>query len=149
MALIGFGKCSKFYFFIFSVVICEFICDCLTVLNKDNDDENTGQKNDNIINHNYKLNDHPLLQDLLKFLGSTFAGLILYIIYSKNEKNKEGELSIVEYEKKKVKGQAASIQDDSSEDKTDILFSSIGYNDGQYCHISPFGFETLPIVGQF
>jgi len=102
MALIGFGKCSKFYFFIFSVVICEFICDCLTVLNKDNDDENTGQKNDNIINHNYKLNDHPLLQDLLKFLGSTFAGLILYIIYSKNEKNKEGELSIVEYEKKKV-----------------------------------------------
>ena len=36
------------------------------------------------------------------------------------------------YEKKKVKGQAASIQDDSSEDKTDILFSSIGYNERQF-----------------
>lgn len=98
MAYLGIGNFSKHYFYIFVVFFCQFICDYLTVFNKDNDDESEGQKS-NFINYNYKLENHFLIQNLLTFLGSITSGAFLYHFYKKIEQNKDGEKSIIELKK--------------------------------------------------
>ena len=108
MVLIGIGKCSKYYMHIFVIIFCQFICDFFTMFNKDNDEEThyEEEKGDNFIDYSFKLKDHFLIQDLLRFIGSILCGLILYYFYMKNEKNKKekkqkyGKIEIKTYEEK-------------------------------------------------
>ena len=104
MALIGIGKISKYYNYILVVIFCQFICDYLTQFNKDNEYENINnniKKENNIFDYSFKLENHFLIQDLLKFIGEIICGIILYIFYKHLEQNIR--ISLEKYEEDKSK----------------------------------------------
>ena len=110
MSIIGIGNFSKYYFYIIITFFCQFICDYLTVYNKDNDDELDTNKN--LINYDYKLENHYIIQNLLNFLSSILCGILLYFFYSKEEKSRDGRLSLTEF--KKVKTEYLGIKTEST-----------------------------------
>ena len=80
MAYIGFGKCSKYYFYILLIFICQFFCDLFYLyseyINKDKDKENE------IANINsYNLNDHHLVLNFILSFAYIICGLIYFRIY--------------------------------------------------------------------
>ena len=110
MSIIGIGNFSKYYFYIIVVFFCQFICDYLTVYNKDNDDELDTNKS--IINYDYKLENHYIIQNLLNYLSSILCGILLYFFYSKTEKSSDGKLSLIEF--KKVQTEYLGIKTEST-----------------------------------
>ena len=104
MAFIGFGKCSKYYIYILVVFICQLVCDIL--LYKDKEEE----KKENNFEILFNLNNHNLLQDLLKFLGCILCGIIYYAFYIVLESNKKGEISISKCNELKIKYLGIKIQ---------------------------------------
>ena len=116
MALIGIGKCSKYYIYIFVVIFCQFICDYLTQFNKDNEYEyknNNIKKENNIIDYSFKLENHFLIRDLLKFIGEIICGIILYIFYKHLEQNTRISLKKYEEAKSKYFGEKAKSNNNS------------------------------------
>ena len=101
MSIISIGNFSKYYFYIIVVFFCQLVCDYLTVFNKDNDDDQATDKN--LINYDYKLENHFIIQDLLNYLASIFCGIFLFFLYSKQEKTKNGRLSIIEFKNVQTK----------------------------------------------
>ena len=103
MALIGIGPFSKYYYYIFLVFICQFICDFFTGFNKDLDDLNKNLRNvENILNLNFILKDHYLIQNLLEFLGHIACSFIFYLafrIFEKSENDKWTPRKLSEFER--------------------------------------------------
>ena len=102
MAYIGFGKCSKYYFYILLIFICQFICDLFYLysedINKDKDKENE------IANINsYNLNEHHLVLNFILSFAYIICGLIYFRIYKKYEKHKKGEKSILKVNEMKTR----------------------------------------------
>ena len=110
MSIIGIGNFSKYYFYIIVVFFCQFICDYLTVYNKDNDDELDTNKS--LINYDFKLENHYIIQNLLNYLSSILCGILLYFFYSKTEKSADGKLSLTEF--KKVQTEYLGIKTEST-----------------------------------
>ena len=93
MACIGFGKFSKYYFYILLIFICKLISDIFYLYKNDiNKDKETENKIQNI--NSYNLRDHYLILNFVYSFGYIICGLIYFIIYKVYEKHKEGELSI-------------------------------------------------------
>ena len=89
MALIGIGKFSKYYYYIFLVFICQFICDFFTGFNKDLDDSNKNLRNvENLFNLSFILKDHYLIQNLIEFLGYIGCSFIFYLLFRRFEKSR-------------------------------------------------------------
>ena len=109
MSFITIGNCSKYYSYILIVFICQLICDYFTVYNKDNDDDDSVGKNI-LIYYDYKLENHFLIQNLLDYLSQIFCGIILYYFYSKTEKNKDGEMSLIELKIKQTEYLGGKIE---------------------------------------
>ena len=100
MAYIGFGKCSKYYFYILLIFICQFICDLFYLYNEDINKD----KENKITNINsYNLNDHHLVLNFNLSLAYIISGLIYFIIYKKYEKHKKGEKSILKVNEMKTR----------------------------------------------
>ena len=94
MACIGFGKFSKYYFYILLIFICKLISDIFYLYKNDiNKDKETENKIQNI--NSYNLRDHYLILNFVYSFGYIICGLIYFIIYKVYEKHKEGELSIL------------------------------------------------------
>ena len=96
MAFIGFGHFSKYYTYIFILVLFRFLCDYLEGFNekeyyKRSDDEN-------FIEFASIIAYHPFIKDFMYFLGALTCGLVLYIIYFKTEADKkEHKISFEKY----------------------------------------------------
>ena len=94
MACIGFGKCSKYYFYILLIFICKLISDIFYLYKNDiNKDREIENKIQNI--NSYNLRDHYLILNFIYSFGYIICGLIYFIIFNIYEKHKEGELSIL------------------------------------------------------
>ena len=108
MSFIGIGYFSKYYYYILLVFLCQLACDYFTFYNKDIADETS---NDSIINYNYKIQNHFLLQNILDSLSQIFCGVIFYYYYKKTEKKKDGEMSIRQL--KEIKIEYLGLKDES------------------------------------
>ena len=102
MALIGFGNFSKYYTYIFILVVFRFLCDYLEGFNTKNyySDYYDRPVSESFIEFGSILSYHPLFRDFFYFFGSLLCGLVLYIIYRRNEKeNQDDKLTITQLEK--------------------------------------------------
>ena len=125
MAFIGFGTFSKYYTYIIILVVFRFICDYLEGFNlkyyyKKPTSETFGDFA-SILAY------HPLFRDFFYFFGSLMCGLVLYIIYHRNEKeNQDNKLTITEVEK--IKASLLGIKDESSNLRIFIISFIYGVN---------------------
>ena len=87
MAFIGCGTWSKYYIYIFLLVLCRFICDYLEGFNQ-KEYYNKPDK-ESFIEFGSIFSYHPLFRDFMYFLGAIIVGVILYIIFLKNEEDKD------------------------------------------------------------
>ena len=100
MALIGIGKFSKYYYYIFLVFICQFICDFFTGFNKDLDDSNRNLRNvENLFNLSFILKEHYLIQNLFEFLGYIGCSFIFYLAFRIFEKSGKNEWTVRKFDK--------------------------------------------------
>ena len=92
MAFIGIGSFNKYYTYIFILVLARFISDYLEGFNEK---EYYNRPNEeNFIEFASIFAYHALYRDLMYFFGSIICGIILYLIYRKNEKSNNNSLSI-------------------------------------------------------
>ena len=92
MAFFGLGSCSKYYAYIFTLVVFRFICDYLEGFNEKNYYDKP-QKED-FIEFASIFSYHPLFRDFMYFFGGMIVGLFLYIIYKRTEGNQQNKMSI-------------------------------------------------------
>ena len=92
MAFFGLGSCSKYYAYIFTLVVFRFICDYLEGFNEKNYYDRP-QKED-FIEFASIFSYHPLFRDFMYFFGGMIVGLFLYIIYKRTEGNQQNKMSI-------------------------------------------------------
>jgi hypothetical protein len=96
MAFIGCGKCKLYYIYIFALVFFKFVSDYIEgfsereykdyILNK--------SKKESFIDFTSLFGYHPLIRNLVYFLSSLLCSLFLYIVYLKNEEDREGSISL-------------------------------------------------------
>ena len=96
MAFIGCGKCKLYYIYIFVLVFFKFISDYIEgfsereykdyILNK--------SEKESFIDFTSLFGYHPLIRNLVYFLSSLLCSLFLYIVYLKNEEDREGSISL-------------------------------------------------------
>ena len=92
MAFIGIGSFNKYYTYIFILVLARFISDYLEGFNEK---EYYNRPNEeNFIEFASIFAYHALYRDLMYFFGAIICGIILYLIYRKNEKSNKNSLSI-------------------------------------------------------
>ena len=92
MAFIGLGHCKFYYIYIFILVFFQFISDYLIGFYEKTYREKSD--NESFWEFGSIFSYHPLFKNLMFFFSAIICGLIFYIIYLKNEKAKEGMLSI-------------------------------------------------------
>ena len=92
MAFIGFGKFNLNYAFIFSLVFFKFVSDYLEGFNEKN--YYNRSKREAFGDFGSIFAYHPLFRDFMFFFGSALCGIILYYFYRKNEKLKNGLMSL-------------------------------------------------------
>ena len=129
MAFIGFGTFSKYYTYIIILVVFRFICDYLEGFNTKNyySDYYDRPVSESFIEFGSILSYHPLFRDFFYFFGSLMCGLVLYIIYHRNEKeNQDNKLTITEVEK--IKASLLGIKDESSNLRIFIISFIYGVN---------------------
>ena len=96
MAFIGCGKCKLYYIYIFVLVFFKFVSDYIEgfsereykdyILNK--------SEKESFIDFTSLFGYHPLIRNLVYFLSSLLCSLFLYIVYLKNEEDREGSISL-------------------------------------------------------
>ena len=106
MALIGFGSCSKYYAYIFTLVLSRFICDYLEGFNEKEYYNKPNQEKFTEFASIFAY--HPLFRDLMYFLGALICGIVFYFFYRRDEKEKEeGKMDLKSFSllKKQILGE--------------------------------------------
>ena len=92
MAFIGCGKCNIYYAYIFALVLFKFLSDYLEGFNEK---EYYNRKDDEtFVDFALLFGYHPLMKNLVYALSALISGIILYIIYLKNEGNRRDSFTI-------------------------------------------------------
>ena len=92
MAFIGLGKFNLHYSFIFILVFFKFVSDYLEGFNEKNYYNRVQEEK--FVDFGSIFAYHPLFRDFMFFFGSALCGIILYYFYRKNEKLKNGLMSL-------------------------------------------------------
>ena len=85
LSFIGFGKCSKYYIYIFGTVIFKCLRDCLFGFNNINPETKIG-----LVGFIPKLSNHHLIQSLYKYFSFIFGGAIFSCILKKEISSETG-----------------------------------------------------------
>ena len=92
MACIGLGTFKIYYTYIFVLVFFKFLIDYIEGFNEKNYYDRHQEE------HFYDFGSifgyHPLFENFMNFFAAIILGLILYIIYLKNEKDKKGLITL-------------------------------------------------------
>jgi len=96
MAFIGFGHFSKYYTYIFILVVFRFLCDYLEGFNEK--EYYKRSEDESFIDFASIIAYHPLIRDFMYFFGALTCGLVLYIIYIRTEADeKENKISLEKF----------------------------------------------------